>query len=632
MKDGWRFHWRQPNRVSIKHRSGEDGSHATADVECAGLKGNDGELAMQLFGSRLTFLLLFALLIISAFTARTHGQSGACCFNDLGSPLCADTDETGCADIGGCWLGPGSACATSTCQVAEWSMGLDDGAIALQLEKFDTNQDSRILERLAARIDVLTTQQIAMEILPERRTCLTPLQTRVDIRLTVEASAPALNLFPVLLPLDLDSGFPWLPGLAQPRFCGDPADPCPVICPSDVSPGGNCPPKPQPPSMCDYGGDFSHFGTDSFLATEGQKQFDEISHDGAEHFEILVSGDAYFLPYASLTSFTNSVNDAEGVVIVGYGYRIVTGACCLGDGACQILTRPDCTGTGGIYQGDEFPCDVPNLCMGACCLFNLPCQVTTADECFALNGSFVGTGTDCEAPTGCQGACCLDSGDCLITTEEECTLECGSFLGDGTECPFICLLESKFACCLPDGTCAVICPVDCDAAGGLNLEPEDRCIDVDCPDPIGACCLADGSCVESTEASCASMAGIYHGHGSQCETTSCPQPATGACCLVDGACFVSVAIDCAAQNGIYQGDNVPCDLDLCPLPCPADFDGSGAVDVIDLFIMLDAWGPCAPPCTGPCECDIGGGAGAGGDCNVDIFDLFQLLAAWGDCP
>ncbi len=61
--------------------------------------------------------------------------------------------------------------------------------------------------------------------------------------------------------------------------------------------------------------------------------------------------------------------------------------------------------------------------------------------------------------------------------------------------------------------------------------------------------------------------------------------------------------------------------------CPADFDGNGTVDVVDLFGFLDAWfaagagNPCiAPP------------SGCPGDWNdngtVGVDDLFLFLDAW----
>ena len=57
------------------------------------------------------------------------------------------------------------------------------------------------------------------------------------------------------------------------------------------------------------------------------------------------------------------------------------------------------------------------------------------------------------------------------------------------------------------------------------------------------------------------------------------------------------------------------------LPCPADFDDSQAVDVFDLFELLDAWGTNG----------IGANLAEPTDV-VDVFDLFVMLDAWGPCP
>jgi hypothetical protein len=54
-------------------------------------------------------------------------------------------------------------------------------------------------------------------------------------------------------------------------------------------------------------------------------------------------------------------------------------------------------------------------------------------------------------------------------------------------------------------------------------------------------------------------------------------------------------------------------------PCPADLDGSGAVDAADLVALLAAWG------------DKGGPADLDGSGTVDAADLVLLLAAWGAC-
>jgi hypothetical protein len=63
-------------------------------------------------------------------------------------------------------------------------------------------------------------------------------------------------------------------------------------------------------------------------------------------------------------------------------------------------------------------------------------------------------------------------------------------------------------------------------------------------------------------------------------------------------------------------------LDDCPAPgSPADLNGDGVVDVLDLLILLDAWGACKD--CDDCPADFNG------DCSVDVLDLLILLDNWG---
>ncbi len=58
-----------------------------------------------------------------------------------------------------------------------------------------------------------------------------------------------------------------------------------------------------------------------------------------------------------------------------------------------------------------------------------------------------------------------------------------------------------------------------------------------------------------------------------------------------------------------------------PLWLPADINGDGVVDVLDLLELLSAWGPCPDP---PQECP----ADLDGNGVVDVLDLLILLASW----
>ena len=56
---------------------------------------------------------------------------------------------------------------------------------------------------------------------------------------------------------------------------------------------------------------------------------------------------------------------------------------------------------------------------------------------------------------------------------------------------------------------------------------------------------------------------------------------------------------------------------------PGDLDDDGSVGVVDLLLLLAAWGPCPRPCVPYCPGDLDR------DCTVGVSDLLILLANWG---
>jgi len=66
-----------------------------------------------------------------------------------------------------------------------------------------------------------------------------------------------------------------------------------------------------------------------------------------------------------------------------------------------------------------------------------------------------------------------------------------------------------------------------------------------------------------------------------------------------------------------NGNGVP---DVCELP--GDLDNDNDIDVDDLLLLLDAWGPCDDPCPPNCLGDIDS------DCTVGVSDLLTLLTNW----
>ncbi len=79
------------------------------------------------------------------------------------------------------------------------------------------------------------------------------------------------------------------------------------------------------------------------------------------------------------------------------------------------------------------------------------------------------------------------------------------------------------------------------------------------------------------------------------------------------------------DNGSNSGSAYLFDA-AAPGKCPWDFNGSGDVNVLDLLLLLAAWGPC-PGCKPPAPW-----CGFDGDCIIGITDLLVLLANWGPCP
>ena len=70
-------------------------------------------------------------------------------------------------------------------------------------------------------------------------------------------------------------------------------------------------------------------------------------------------------------------------------------------------------------------------------------------------------------------------------------------------------------------------------------------------------------------------------------------------------------------------DDYPARIDAIlwtgPVPCAADVNGDGVVDVLDLLIVLAAWGATSGP------------EDINGDGIVNVLDLLEVLAAWGPC-
>ena len=81
----------------------------------------------------------------------------------------------------------------------------------------------------------------------------------------------------------------------------------------------------------------------------------------------------------------------------------------------------------------------------------------------------------------------------------------------------------------------------------------------------------------------------------------------------------------AGELADTNGNNIPdcCEQGISCTPCVADLDDSGAVNSVDLAIILAAWGTNGGKYP---QADIDGSG------TVDATDLSEVLAGWGPCP
>jgi len=106
-------------------------------------------------------------------------------------------------------------------------------------------------------------------------------------------------------------------------------------------------------------------------------------------------------PYVSPGTLTQYVDNFRPA-----GATAPTGACCLPDGSCVVVSNAGCTTANGIYRGDGAPCataNCPQPATGACCLI-AGCQVLTQAQCTAQNGNYAGDNVTCAA-ANCPAPC-----------------------------------------------------------------------------------------------------------------------------------------------------------------------------------------------------------------------------------
>ena len=266
---------------------------------------------------------------------------------------------------------------------------------------------------------------------------------------------------------------------------------------------------------------------------------------------------------------------------------VATGACCLPDGSCAILTQIECDAQCGTYQGDNIPCLVQCVeqATEACCFPDNTCQNLTLCQCAQQGGASKGAGTTCADPDICvpTGACCLPNfGGCIVVSEEDCLNLCGDYKGDGTSCNFLRCprrivkkeIESGTesppqsppaapsvdlgACCFDDGTCTEISECNCDNQGGTYSGDGTTCAGVVCFG--GQCCILGPpfTCTDDVlEDDCLADCGVWTDLFT-CSQVACPSFVGGACCLEDVCVDGASQSWCECQGGVYRGDFTEC--------------------------------------------------------------------------
>lgn len=215
--------------------------------------------------------------------------------------------------------------------------------------------------------------------------------------------------------------------------------------------------------------------------------------------------------------------------------------------------------------------------IGACCRTNGTCAASCPANCV---GTFLGAGTTC-SPTGCQpGACCDISGGCTVVLSAN-SGGCVSFQAQAVCGSVQCVVFGT--CCTLANACAVTSRADCSGFwNGLVTTCQGNGGTPACV-LSGACCnTARGECVVLTVQDCLRMDQIFRGGGTLCEPAQCVA-LPGACCT-GTACAAVTRAQCAGE---WRGAGTSCSpANPC---CRADLDGSGTVDVPDIFVFLGAF-------------------------------------------
>lgn len=366
-------------------------------------------------------------------------------------------------------------------------------------------------------------------------------------------------------------------------------------------------------TLLDFGLNFSIFDVDYSGVIEARDR---------QALPVLGDLDADFdIDSDDLSLFVLALVDPEQLASAGCGSSRATGACCVGfpgmPVVCVILSRPECAGLGGVYQGDGVLCDDPNIGCPmaptpvACCLPDGTCLNLPEIDCMMIGGISQGPSSSCNSincgPGGLTGACCIDLAGvlrCVQLTQLDCLLQGGAYFGAGTSCanpaiPCATPPPGASACCLPDGSCLDMTATACLVAGGAPQGPMSTCSTTSCAalDPVGACCggvpAVPGACRLLTELDCVVSGGTFLGGGTRCGDPgvpcNSPPPMTAACCLPNGSCVDLTPTDCSLLGGDPGAPFSSCRANVLAALMPrVDFDGNGRLDARDIPGFISA--------------------------------------------
>jgi hypothetical protein len=157
----------------------------------------------------------------------------------------------------------------------------------------------------------------------------------------------------------------------------------------------------------------------------------------------------------------------------------IPGACCMGEGVCQLLLQGECVAAGGTWNGSA-TCTEWNSCprAGACCLHDErtgdeTCRRLTRDEC-RLAGGLWHVGEACDRGFTCPPirACCRGQ-DCTLTSERDCRR--GIWIPNAISCTSPgnpCVLP--YVCCIGE-TCCLVLMSECARMCGVPRPEWDFC-------------------------------------------------------------------------------------------------------------------------------------------------------------